>query len=683
MQDPVHPRTHRWWRVSALSCKNSFLLVLLLFLIPLSLLGMALWKETKRQWQSLSIASDSLHFHQELSLLLQDVMEHQQLVQRFLLGDQSLHIAIESTQKRIDKEIEQFKLSAAESTENVDDTDLAFTRVPLPINQIINSWKALSQTEVPLSQTLNLTEHLKIVQAIRACLKILQERIALTAQEDLVMLLLDQLLYLYIPALQEEMIRFASLGQQIAHLQEPTIDMLHRFIGSMAVVQHQEAQVGLIGQRAMHLSQALNHDATLETVLKNPLSELHKSVSRWLHEVNQNITHSTAIPLDPFLILSTHALGESTQLTTSVMQQMQRLLTERTLAWQEKTRFKISLFSLILLLILGLVGYLFYNILRALKDMQHVAYARQKAGRAAPFPLNVPQELATLGSLFNTIETSSLTRMQSLQEVNKTLSHSSDFLRSLFEKQDRVLLEQKTFSHELLLQTKNLNHHAQTAKQSIQKLIEDVEQTLNALKNSKDSLQKCAYSVQVLLANSQELAKCLSFPKGEEQHAAHLIGSMTQVTDRTNLLSLNAAIQAKKAGSRSSLIADEVSRLAEQTAHTTLDLEQMIHQMSRLMQSSHERMEHILQGLESTGEHIKSCDDALTIFQEHLQRQLVFLKKLQEQMEEEDTSLQTLLQTIHPLHRTHQQTTQLLEQCHAESSHLNQQISALEELVRG
>jgi len=73
-----------------------------------------------------------------------------------------------------------------------------------------------------------------------------------------------------------------------------------------------------------------------------------------------------------------------------------------------------------------------------------------------------------------------------------------------------------------------------------------------------------------------------------------VITTITKVADQTNLLSINAAIEAEKAGEHGQgfiVVAREIRRLADQTAVATLDIERLIEQMQAAVNAGVGEME--------------------------------------------------------------------------------------------
>jgi methyl-accepting chemotaxis protein WspA len=101
---------------------------------------------------------------------------------------------------------------------------------------------------------------------------------------------------------------------------------------------------------------------------------------------------------------------------------------------------------------------------------------------------------------------------------------------------------------------------------------------------------------------STAIAQKLSTINAKVSNITSVVTTITKVADQTNLLSLNAAIEAAKAGEFGqgfAVVAREIRRLADQTAVATLDIEQTVKEMQSSVSSGVMGMEKFTQEVRS------------------------------------------------------------------------------------
>jgi len=93
-----------------------------------------------------------------------------------------------------------------------------------------------------------------------------------------------------------------------------------------------------------------------------------------------------------------------------------------------------------------------------------------------------------------------------------------------------------------------------------------------------------------------------------------VVTTITKVADQTNLLSLNAAIEAEKAGEYGkgfSVVAREITHLSDQTAIATKDIEYMVREMQSSVTSGVMEMDKFAEGVRRGVEETSSISDQL------------------------------------------------------------------------
>ena len=100
----------------------------------------------------------------------------------------------------------------------------------------------------------------------------------------------------------------------------------------------------------------------------------------------------------------------------------------------------------------------------------------------------------------------------------------------------------------------------------------------------RQNLTGVGETMQKLKSTAAEFTERLSVIRERAEDINLVITTITKVADQTNLLSINAAIEAEKAGEYGQgfiVVAREIRRLADQTAVATLDIERLVAQMQQ------------------------------------------------------------------------------------------------------
>ena len=123
---------------------------------------------------------------------------------------------------------------------------------------------------------------------------------------------------------------------------------------------------------------------------------------------------------------------------------------------------------------------------------------------------------------------------------------------------------------------------AEELAQTIERVSGLSESAAATASDGKKDLENMAETIQQLITATATISSKLGLIDDKANNISAVVTAITKVADQTNLLSLNAAIEAEKAGEYGagfSVVAREIRRLADQTAIATLDIETMVQEM--------------------------------------------------------------------------------------------------------
>ena len=255
------------------------------------------------------------------------------------------------------------------------------------------------------------------------------------------------------------------------------------------------------------------------------------------------------------------------------------------------------------------------------------------------------EELRSLvGNVQNTVTRVAQTTNMVENTSTELLAASSEQLREIRETGQSVLDMAQRINHV----SAQAQESARVARQSLQAAesgLQAVQNAIGGMNSIRDQIQETSKRIKRLGESSQEIGEITEL--------------ISDITEQTNVLALNAAIQAASAGEAGrgfSVVAEEVQRLAERSADATRQIAALVKAIQTDTQDAVAAMERSTQGVVEGAKLSDNAGSALTEIDDVSRRLAMLIEQISDSASEEAESANEVAGNIQHIFAVTEQT---------------------------